>query len=152
MKITILAVGKEKDFSGHELVNEYIDRISHYYPVEILYLSGSDKKSEHEKLEKTLEKFVHGGSDFVIALDETGKKVSSVGLSDLIGKAANMSSKNIVFIIGGAYGIPANIRESANLTLSLSDMTFTHQMVRLLIAEQIYRACTIQKGEGYHHQ
>ena len=149
MKITIVAVGKEKDFAGYELVAEYIRRISHYYPIEVQYLTGSDEKDEHIKIEKTLLKV--GESAYIVALDETGKKLSSVGLSELLGKVANQSVKNLVFIIGGAYGIPENIKQNANAVLSLSDMTFTHQMVRLIIAEQIYRACTIQRGEKYHH-
>jgi len=149
MKITILAVGKEKDFAGYDLVSEYVGRIGHYYPVEIDYVYGSDEKSEHEKITKSVEKI--GDSSYIIALDETGKKLSSIGVSELLGKVANQSFKNLIFVIGGAYGIPGDIKEKANLVLSLSDMTFTHTMTRLIITEQIYRACTIQRGEKYHH-
>lgn len=149
MKIIILAIGKEKDFSGYEIVSEYINRIGHYYPVDLNYISGTDKEDENKKLVKFIDKI--NEQSFIVALDETGKKLSSVGLSELFEKVTNQSFKNIIFIIGGAYGISSEIKEGANLVLSLSDMTFTHTMTRMIIAEQIYRACTIQKGEKYHH-
>jgi 23S rRNA (pseudouridine1915-N3)-methyltransferase len=90
-------------------------------------------------------------SSFLISLDEKGKKISSIGLSQIIQKSSVESFKKVIFVIGGAFGLPIDIKERSNLLLSLSDMTFTHTMVRLILAEQIYRACTITKGEKYHH-
>ncbi len=99
--------------------------------------------------EKVLKNILAG--DYVVALDEKGKPISSQGLADRLQKCLNESTKRIVFIIGGAYGLTPAMREKAQITVSLSEMTFPHQLVRLILAEQIYRACTILKGEKYHH-
>ncbi len=150
MKITIVATGKEKDFAGKELVSDYLSRVSHYYPVDMLYVGGADQKEEQEKVCRTIEKI--GNSVYLVVLDEYGKPASSKELASLFDKVTNMSKKDLVFVIGGAYGVGEEIKNKADVVVSLSKMTFTHQMVRLIIAEQIYRACTIQKGEKYHHE
>ena len=90
--------------------------------------------------------------DFIIALDEFGKQVDSVELAKFIQSRANESVKRLVFIIGGAFGLHANLLSISNYKWSLSKLTFPHQLVRLILAEQIYRACTILKNETYHHK
>ena len=88
----------------------------------------------------------------MVALDEHGKEFSSEGLSDFLQERASASTKNIVFIIGGAFGLDETVLRTAKLKWSLSQLTFPHQLVRLILAEQIYRACTILKNEKYHHK
>ena len=89
--------------------------------------------------------------DYLVALDEGGKTFSSESLARFLQSRANESTRHIVFLIGGAYGIDKSVLERANLVMSLSSLTFPHQLVRLIIAEQVYRACTILKNEKYHH-
>ncbi len=89
--------------------------------------------------------------DFLVALDEKGKQLSSDGLAKFIQTRSNGSVKNIIFLIGGAFGLDQQIINKANFTWSLSGLTFPHQLVRLILAEQIYRACTILRNEKYHH-
>ncbi len=89
--------------------------------------------------------------DVLIALDEKGKQFSSIELADFIQQKANESSKNIIFLIGGAYGLHESVLKKCNFKWSLSKLVFPHQLVRLILAEQIYRACTIIRNEKYHH-
>lgn len=102
-----------------------------------------------EEGKKLLKEILPG--DYVVLLDERGKQFSSVDLSAFILKISNESFKRIVFIIGGAYGADQTIREKANFTWSLAKLVFPHMLVRLILAEQLYRACTILKNEKYHH-
>ena len=89
--------------------------------------------------------------DYLIALDENGKQLRSEGLAAMIQSRANDSQKQIIFLIGGAYGLDETVLRRANFTWSLSQLTFPHQLVRLILAEQVYRACTILRNEKYHH-
>ena len=93
-----------------------------------------------------------GKEDYLVALDERGKQLSSEGLADFIQTRANDSIKQLVFLIGGAYGIDEAVMKRANYKWSLSTLVFPHQLVRLILAEQVYRACTILKNEKYHHK
>ena len=149
MKIIILAIGKEKDFSGNELVLDYTERISHYYSCEWKYIAGVDQEKDNKNIIEVLEKL--GTGSYVIALDEKGKNFDSKEFALKIEMCLNESIRTIVFIIGGSYGLNEEIKKKANLTLALSELTFPHQLVRLILIEQIYRACTIIRGEKYHH-
>ena len=135
----------------------FTKRISNYYPVDwnIIptpknagLLSEADlKKKESEILLNLLHK-----DDYLVALDEKGKSLSSELLSVFIQTRANESARQIVFLIGGAYGLHENVLKRAGLKWSLSLLTFPHQLVRLILAEQVYRACSIIRNEKYHHQ
>lgn len=156
MKIQFWSVGKAHETYIHQGVEEFTKRISKYYPVEwtiipmpknAATLSESDlKKKEAELILDRLEK-----DDYLIALDERGKQLSSEGLADFIMKRTNESAKSIVFLIGGAYGIDETVLKRAQFKWSLSQLVFPHQLVRLILAEQVYRACSINRNEKYHH-
>jgi 23S rRNA (pseudouridine1915-N3)-methyltransferase len=105
------------------------------------------KKKEGETILSWLSK-----DDYLIALDERGKSLSSPGLAEFIQKRGNESTKNLVFLIGGAFGLDEAVLKRANFQWSLSSLVFPHQLVRLILAEQVYRACTILKNEKYHHK
>ena len=90
--------------------------------------------------------------DYLVALDEKGKQLNSVSLAEFIMKRSNESVKNLVFLVGGAFGLDEQVLKKANYKWSLSDLTFPHQLVRLILAEQVYRACTILRNEKYHHK
>jgi 23S rRNA (pseudouridine1915-N3)-methyltransferase len=149
MKITILAIGKEKDFSGYELVREYTDRISHYCPCEFKYIPGNSLEEDNAKLLEIIEKEKSG--TYIIALDETGKTYDSKVFADNIQLRMNESVRNLYFIIGGSYGLSDAVRSRAHSVIALSKLTFPHQIVRLILAEQLYRAFTIIREEKYHH-
>ncbi len=149
MKILIIAIGKEKDFSGYEIVHEYTERILHYYPCEWKYIVGVDQEKDNNNLLDAIEKC--GSGSYVIALDEIGKEFNSKDFAGKIETCLNESVRTIIFVIGGSYGLNDEVRKKANQTLALSRLTFPHQLVRLILAEQIYRACTIIRGEKYHH-
>lgn len=149
MKIVIIAVGKEKDFSGYEIVSEYAGRVSHHVPCEWRYIPTSDQKQENEKILEALDKDSRGSH--VIALDEKGKELDSRAFADKIQWCMNESVKTLFFVIGGSYGLTDEVRSRAQAVIALSRMTFPHQLVRLVLVEQIYRAFTIMRGEKYHH-
>ena len=156
MKFQFWSVGKAHDPYVKEGVEMFIKRISHYYPVEwniipmpknIAMLSEIDlKKKEGETILFFLQK-----NDYLVLLDEKGKLLSSEGLADFIQQKANNSIKKIVFLIGGAFGVSEDVFKRANYKWSLSPLVFPHQLVRLILVEQVYRACTINKNEKYHH-
>ena len=157
MKISLWSIGKQNDSYIKEGVEEFTKRITKYFPVEwnILpvpknagMLSEMDlKKREGEMILQWLKP-----DDYLIALDEHGKQFSSERLSQFLQQRASDSTKNLVFLIGGAYGLDAPVLQRAKTTWSLSQLTFPHQLVRLILAEQIYRACTILRNEKYHHR
>ncbi len=149
MKIIIVAVGKEKDFSGYELVTEYTDRIGHYLPIEWIYVSASDSQEEGKRIIKILD--THDSGSHIVMLDEKGKGHTSTEFAQFIQNRMNEGLKSLIFLIGGAHGFDNFIRERVQTKIGLSQLTFPHQLVRLILAEQIYRACTILKGEKYHH-
>lgn len=157
MKIWFWSIGKAHDSYVKEGIAEFTKRISKYFPVEWTIipvpknagmLSEMDlKKKEGETILQWLKP-----DDYLIALDEHGKQFSSESLSDFLQERGSASTKNIVFLIGGAFGLDAAVLKRAQLKWSLSQLTFPHQLVRLILAEQVYRACTILKNEKYHHQ
>ena len=156
MKIRLWSVGKAHETYIKAGVEEFTKRISNYYPVEWtiipvpknagLLSEAELKKKEGEIILDWLQK-----DDYLVALDERGTQMSSEGLADFIMKRSNESIKNLVFLIGGAYGIDEAVMKRANFKWSLSQLVFPHQLVRLILAEQMYRACSINWNEKYHH-
>ena len=154
MKIAIWSVGKADDSYIKEGVTNFTKRIGHYYPIE-WHLITPSKASEPTQIKKEeaitlLKTLAH--NDVLILLDEKGKMLSSPGLAKLIQQKANQSANRIVFLIGGAYGVSEDIKARAQFTWSLSELVFPHMLVRLLLVEQIYRACSILANEKYHHE
>jgi 23S rRNA (pseudouridine1915-N3)-methyltransferase len=156
MKIHFWSIGKNNEPYIKTGVEDFTKRIAKYFPVEwdIIpvpknagMLSEMDlKKKEGETILEWLEK-----DDYLVALDETGKQMASEQLARFIQQRANESKRKLIFLIGGAYGIDQAVFERANYKWSLSLLTFPHQLVRLILAEQVYRACTILRNEKYHH-
>jgi 23S rRNA (pseudouridine1915-N3)-methyltransferase len=156
MKIQFWSVGKRHEPYVKTGIEDFTGRIAKYYPVEweIIpmvknagMLSEMDlKKREGETILEWLDT-----SDYLVALDERGKQSTSEGLAKLIQSRANESTKKLVFLIGGAYGIDQAVLKRANHIWSLSLLVFPHQLVRLILAEQVYRACSIIRNEKYHH-
>lgn len=154
MKLSLLSVGKAHDTYIKEGVDQFTKRIGHYYPIDWQLISPSKlsdpaqiKKAEAASIIKVL-----AVTDVLVLLDETGKMLSSPGLAKLIQQKANQSAQRIVFLIGGAYGVDEAIKKRANFTWSLSDLVFPHMLVRLILSEQLYRACSILANEKYHHE
>lgn len=154
MKLAILSVGKAHESYIKEGVELFTKRIGHYYPIDWQLITPSKltepiqiKKAEAVNILKSIT-----ATDVLVLLDETGKMLSSPGLSKLIQQKANQSAQRIVFLIGGAYGVEDEIKKRANFSWSLSELVFPHMLVRLLLAEQIYRACSILANEKYHHE
>lgn len=154
MKIRIICIGKTTDFKINSLCEEYLKRLSHYAKVEIEYLELKKKNLNESKVKieegKLILSKIEKGTTLIL-LDELGKEFSSENYAIFLQKRMNSSQKEIVFVIGGAYGFSEEIYQKANYKIALSKMTFTHQMVRLIFLEQLYRAFTILKGEKYHH-
>lgn len=157
MKIILLTVGKSTDINLIKLQEEYQNRLKYYIPFEMLVvpeLKNTKSLSINEQLEKEadmlLKQFETG--DEIILLDEKGKQFSSVGFSDFLAKKMLSSIKRLIFVVGGPYGFSSRVYARANNKISLSSMTFSHQMIRLIFVEQVYRAMTILKGEPYHHE
>ena len=154
MKIAIWSVGKADESYIKEGIGTFTKRIGHYYPIEWHLISPSKasdpaliKKEEAISIVKSL-----SPNDILILLDEKGKMLNSPGLAKLIQQKANQSAHRIIFLIGGAYGVSEDIKARAKFTWSISELVFPHMLVRLLLAEQIYRACSILANEKYHHE
>jgi 23S rRNA (pseudouridine1915-N3)-methyltransferase len=157
MKFQFWAIGKPHESYVKAGVEDFTKRISNYYKAEwnIIPVPKNAGMMSEMDLKKKEGKIVLewlGKDDYLVALDENGKQVSSVGLAEFIGKVSNRSVKQVVFLIGGAFGLDEVILKRADFTWSLSELTFPHQLVRLLLAEQVYRACTIIRNEKYHHK
>lgn len=156
MKVVLIMHGKTTQSAVAELEREYFQRLSHYWPFEhkvIPDLKNSKKLSFNQVAEeegKLLLKEVQAG-DWLVLLDEKGKELHSRAFAKQIQQWFNQSPKRLVFCIGGPYGFSPEVYQRANYKLSLSRMTFSHQIVRALFGEQLYRAATILKGEPYHH-
>ena len=157
MKITLLTVGKtDKDWVKQGL-DIYTSRLKHYIPFsineipELKNVSALTKEQIKAKEGELILKFIKPADD-VILLDEHGKEYTSTGFASLLQKKMAQEGRDIVFMIGGAYGFSEEVYKRSNSKISLSQMTFSHQMVRAIFAEQIYRAFTIMKGEPYHHE
>lgn len=156
MKIHFWSVGKPHDGYVKQGVDDFTQRILKYYPVawkiiaparQTVNTSEADiKKQEAQNILQLLDK-----DDYLVLLEEKGKLLSSVELANWLQQRANQSTRNLIFLIGGAFGVDDSINARANFKWSLSALVFPHQLVRLILAEQIYRACTINRNEKYHH-
>jgi len=156
MKIVFLTIGKTINKHLIELQNDYQERVKHYIPYEYVVipeLKNTKNLSEAEQKEKEADMLfkVFEPSDEIVLLDENGKQFSSVGFSEFLDKKLMGTQKRMIFVVGGPYGFSQRVYNRANVLISLSKMTFSHQMVRLIFAEQLYRAFTILRGEPYHH-
>ena len=156
MKTILILVGKTVNKHFAAGINDYTERISHYMPFDIITIpelkntknltEQQQKQMEGDLIAKQLQP-----SDTVVLLDEHGSEFRSVEFARWLEQKRN-TSRRLVFVIGGPYGFSDRIYDRANEKISLSKMTFSHQMVRLIFTEQIYRACTIINGEPYHHE
>tara|TARA_R110002020_G_scaffold91560_1_gene222176 strand:+ start:11699 stop:12172 length:474 start_codon:yes stop_codon:yes gene_type:complete len=157
MKIKLLTIGKTDSHHLEQFIKEYTIRLSHYISFDLEVVPDLKKV---KNLSEELQKYKEGeqllkrinNSDVLILLDEKGKQYSSVDFATFLQKHMNSGIKQLVFAIGGPYGFSTEVRQRANGLIGLSKMTFSHQMVRLFVAEQLYRAFTILRNEPYHHQ
>ncbi|MBP9849147.1 MAG: 23S rRNA (pseudouridine(1915)-N(3))-methyltransferase RlmH [Flavobacterium sp.] len=157
MNIRLLTIGKTDNKSLQTLIDDYTKRLSFYvkFDLEIIPdIKNVKNLSEAQQKEKEGELILSKitTTDHLILLDENGKTFSSVGFSDFLQKKMNAGTKTLVFVIGGPYGFSETVYQKAQGKVSLSEMTFSHQMVRLFVIEQIYRGFTILRNEPYHHQ
>ncbi len=156
MKTELILVGKTVNKHFNAGINDYVERIGHYMPFSITTipeLKNTKNLSESQQKEREGELILKQiqPTDTVVLLNEHGKEFRSIEFADWIQKKQN-TARRLIFVIGGPYGFSNDVYERANEKISLSKMTFSHQMVRLIFTEQIYRACTIIKGEPYHHE
>ena len=156
MKLQFWSIGKSHDDYVKKGIEDFSKRINNYFPVEWIIipppknsasLPGSDLKKQEAKL--VLSKL--GKEDFLVLLDERGKELSSEGLSEFVARRSVDNTRLLVFLIGGAFGVSEDVKQRAQFTWSLSRLVFPHMLVRLILAEQVYRACSILRNEKYHH-
>ena len=157
MKINLVLVGKTTSKTFQAIIDDYSERVTHYTPFDVTIIpelkntkalsQEQQKQMEGESILRQLQE-----SDYVVLLDEHGKEQRSIEFATWMGKKQQTVSRRLVFIIGGPYGFSQDVYGRANEKLSLSKMTFSHQMVRMIFIEQLYRAFTILKGEHYHHE
>jgi 23S rRNA (pseudouridine1915-N3)-methyltransferase len=156
MKIKLIAIGKTDEAYLEEGIDKYLKRLKHYHPVEVIIIpnikqggkfTADNLKDAEGKL--ILQKVQDG--DHLVLLDEKGKTFTSTEYANFLQKKLNSVSSNLIFVIGGAFGFSPAVYARANEQISLSNMTFSHQMIRLFFAEQLYRGFTILRGEKYHH-
>ncbi len=156
MKITLLVIGKTADGRLVSLIEDYLQRLKHYVPFELVVIPDiKNAKALTKDQLKTAEgeavlRFVTPAMD-VLLFDEHGREFRSIEFADFLQKKMS-SGKDLVLVIGGAYGFSEAVYQRANGKISLSQMTFSHQMIRIMAIEQIYRAMTILRGEPYHHE
>lgn len=156
MKINFWTIGKGHESFVKEGIEMFTKRISNYFTVEWTIIPTPKNAGS---MEPTILKIKEGEilgnliakEDYVVLLDERGKSFSSEGFSKFLEQRTVESTKNLIFIIGGAYGVSEVISKRANVQWSLSQLVFPHQLVRLILAEQVYRGCSIMKNEKYHH-
>lgn len=157
MKISLILVGKTSFGYLCEGIKIYLERLKHYTNFSLIEIpelkrvSAMSQEQIKSKEGELILKYVNNGDDLIL-LDERGKSYSSEDWAQHLNQKFLYSNKDIVFVIGGAYGFSEEVYQRANEKLSLSKMTFSHQMVRLIFLEQLYRAFTIIKGEPYHHR
>jgi 23S rRNA (pseudouridine1915-N3)-methyltransferase len=137
MNIIIISPGKSKGYMGEDIVLEYTSRIAHYSRIEWKFVKEIKELPENS---------------YVVILDEKGKQMTSPIFSEFLNNRLNESVKNLVFVIGDAYGIDEKIKKQANFSWSLSNLVFPHELVRSILVEQIYRGFSILRGEKYHHE
>ena len=157
MQIKLIAIGKTDDKQLLQLIEQYQKRLKHYIKFDLDIIPDiknvknlSEKQQKEKEGELILKKI--NSTDVLVLLDENGKQFSSVEFSAYLQKKMNAGIKQLVFVIGGPYGFSETVYQKAQGKISLSKMTFSHQMIRLFVVEQIYRGFTILKNEPYHHQ
>lgn len=157
MKIKLLAIGKTDDKNLITLFESYQKRLKHYINFELEIIPDiknvknlSQLEQKEKEGELILKKLLP--TDILVLLDEKGKEIRSVEFANYLQKKMNSGIKQLVFVIGGPYGFSENVYKKAQGKISLSKMTFSHQMIRLFVVEQLYRAFTILKNEPYHHE
>ena len=156
MKTVLLQVGKTTDKHFSAGLDDYAGRIGHYMPFDIVTISEAKNtrnitEDQQKAIEGDLIMKQLRQPDTVVLLDEHGAELSSMEFASWLERQRN-TARRLVFVIGGPYGFSQPVYARADKLISLSRMTFSHQMVRLIFAEQLYRACTIIKGEPYHHE
>ncbi len=157
MKVLFLVIGRTVEKRLTSLIDDYVQRVKHYVPFDMEVIpelkntkalsAEQQKEREGELLQKQLRE-----GDYVVLLDEGGREFRSVGFADYLQKKQSVAARRLVFIVGGPYGFSPAVYALAREKVSLSKMTFSHQMVRLFFVEQVYRAMTILRGEPYHHE
>ena len=157
MKVKLVIIGKTEESYLITGMKEYESRIARYLSLEVVEIPGLKNASHLGKQEwkaKEAAKIlpVFTTSDIIILLDEKGKEMNSVEFSSFLNQKFSSGSKNLVFVVGGPFGFDESVEKKAHFRLSLSQMTFSHQMVRLFFIEQLYRALSILRGESYHHE
>ncbi len=157
MNIKLIAIGKTDHKNLQALIEEYQKRLSFYIKFELEIIpdiKNVKNLSEEQQKEKEGELILAklSPTDFLILLDENGKSFTSIGFANELQKKMNAGIKTLVYVIGGPYGFSETVYQKAQQKISLSEMTFSHQMVRLFFIEQVYRGFTILKNEPYHHQ
>ena len=157
MEISLIVIGKTNARYLQEGIEEYIKRLKHYIPYSITVLPDikNTKKLTEEQQKEAEGKLMLDAlkpGDCLVLLDERGKEFTSVAFADYLQRKMNAGLRRLVFVIGGPYGFSQSVYDRADEKISLSKMTFSHEMIRLFFTEQVYRAMTIQRGEPYHHQ
>jgi len=157
MKITLLVIGKTEYSYLKDGIADYEKRLKHYINFQIIFLPPikCSKKTSCEWIknkegEDILKHF--SKSKFVVLLDEKGESYRSIAFADFIQKKMNQGVSDLLFVVGGAYGFSEQVKNAADIKISLSEMTFSHQLIRLIFAEQLFRAFTIIKNEPYHNE
>lgn len=156
MKTQLILVGKTTNKHLATVIDDYVGRIGHYMPFSVVVvpeLKNTKALSEEQQKEREGELILQKikPTDTLVLLDERGSELGSVAFSQWLQRKLS-SARNLVFVIGGPYGFSKAVYNRADEQLSLSRMTFSHQLIRVVFAEQLYRACTIIKGEPYHHE
>jgi len=154
MKFKFIWTGRTKTGYLIEGINDYLERIERYVQVEVKEIKEEkikyfDRATIQIKEARRIEGFIKSG-EYLVALDESGKLFSTKALADWLAKIPKQGYKTITFLLGGPLGLAPNLVKKADLTLALSPLTFTHEMARLILTEQLYRILTIWRGEGYH--
>lgn len=147
LKILILSVGKKHDAELVGAIEHYEKRLTHYAKVEWQFVPSSSVDQESSEILAKLKP-----TDRVVLLDETGDKINNTGLAELIEKTQNQAVSRLALVIGGAYGVNNEVKARADNVLSLSGLVFPHQLVRLILVEQLYRSYSILSGGKYHHE
>lgn len=156
MKTELILIGKTTDRHIDALVNDYVKRIGHYMPFQLTIIPDlkntknitqeQQKAAEGEAILRATE-----GADTLVLLDEHGKSMRSIAFAEWMSRR-QQTARRLVFVIGGPYGFSEAVYKRADEKISLSEMTFSHQLIRPIFTEQLYRACTILRGEPYHHE
>ncbi len=156
MRIELWSFGKAHESYVKSGIEEFTKRLNHYFKTEWILIptpknTGMLSELDLKKKEGAIILDWLGPDDYLVLLDERGKNITSIELATFLQKKADIGTKKLVFLIGGAFGVDPTVQQRAQFTWSLSKLVFPHQLVRLLLAEQLYRAGTILKNEKYHH-